>query len=285
MAQFSLNGLTIEYLTFGEGDDVILCFHGFGRHASDFRVFTSLLTSNQRMIAINLFGHGASTFPPQRIYDQPLTPEEWRLTLTAFLDQLHAEKFHLLGYSMGGRIAMKTVELLPDRVKSLLLIAPDGFKINPLYRFASGTIVGKKMYTRLINNPRPLFAIANALNKTGILNDKLHRFVHVHLDSEAQRQMVYDVWLIYKLTFPNLQNLARIIRTKKIPFHMIFGRYDSVITPALGKKFSRIMGTEEHLFLIEAGHRLMTEQTAQFIWQHNLWPRHLTKRSSKQNIQ
>jgi hypothetical protein len=114
--------------------------------------------------------------------------------------------------------------------------------------------------------------VAKWLNTTGILNDKLHRFVHVHLDTQEKRQQVYEAWLIYKKFFPDLANLASLIHQKKIRFNMIFGKYDSVITPALGHKFSRILGSTDHLFLIEAGHRLLSEQTMLFIREKNLWP-------------
>jgi pimeloyl-ACP methyl ester carboxylesterase len=261
----------LDYLALGEGDKAIICFHGFGRKAEDFEVFQSLLQPDQRLIAINLFAHQDSVFPAERIHNHPLQPAEWKEIMLAFFAHENIENCDLIGYSMGGRIAMMTVQLLPERVKSLLLIAPDGLKINWLYRFASGTILGKWIYRKLIHNPKPLFWITDVAHKLRFINDKLHRFVYVHLDSEPKRQLVYDAWLIHKKMFPDLDVVASHVR-KGMPFNMVFGKYDSVITPALGKNMSRIIGSDKHYHEIESGHQLINERTARFIAEKGLWP-------------
>jgi len=269
--QFHFKGLALEYLTIGEGADAIVCFHGFGRKAEDFEVFKSLIRENQRMVAVNLFAHEGSVFPEERINNKPLLVIEWKDLLEAFFKAENIHRFDMIGYSMGGRVAMKTLELMPGRVKSLLLIAPDGIKINAMYRFASGTVIGKWLYRKLIHNPKPLFWTADALHKLKFISDKLHRFAYVHQDTQAKRQLVYDAWMIHKNMFPDLENVACIVREGK-SFNMVFGKYDSVITPALGKKMSGIIGSDKHYFEIEAGHQLMNERTAKFLEEKGLWP-------------
>jgi pimeloyl-ACP methyl ester carboxylesterase len=193
--------------------------------------------------------------------------------MKAFFEQEGIENFDLVGYSMGGRVAMMTYMSMPKRVKSVLLIAPDGFKINKLYKFASGTRLGRSLYKSLIKRPEPLFKVADFLNRIGILNDKLHRFVYVHLDSKEKRQQVFDAWLIYRQMFPDLQELAQLIIEEGTPFNMVFGKYDSVITVRLGEKFSKYLGSTEHLHIIELGHRLMVKQTADYLEANDLWPK------------
>lgn len=261
----------LEYLTLGGGSKAILCFHGFGRKAEDFAVFQPLLRPDQRLISINLFAHQGSVFPAARIHNHPLKPEEWREIMLAFLSHENIDRFDLIGYSMGGRIAMITVQLLPERVQSLLLIAPDGLKINLLYRFASGTVLGKWIYRKMIHNPKPLFWIADTAHKLKFINDKLHRFVYVHLDNEEKRQLVYDAWLIHKLLFPDLDIIAGRARNG-MRFNMVFGKYDSVIVPALGKAMAGRIGNAACYHEIESGHQLINERTARFIAEKELWP-------------
>ncbi|MFN0030710.1 MAG: alpha/beta hydrolase [Flavobacteriales bacterium] len=272
MPHFAHRTFSLHYEKYGAGEQAILCFHGFGRTVSDFQVFEPLLGKHQHIISIHLFAHGESIFPDERIDNQPLLPEEWCELMEAFCEAQNIAQFHLIGYSMGGRVAMKTLELMPHRVQSLLLIAPDGFKINVLYRFASSTRIGKRMYRALIENPKPLFVVAKWLNRLRLLSDKLHRFVHVHLDTRAKRQQVHDAWLIYKLTFPHLPQLAETINERQLPFNMLFGQFDSVITPALGYKFCGILGRNDVLHLLPAGHRLLTPETVDYIKLNGLWP-------------
>ncbi len=269
---FAYQNLRIEYHIFGDGLETILCFHGFGRRAEDFEVFIPLLKENQRMVSINLFAHQNSFFPEERIGQQPLMPQEWKALLEAFCNELSILKFHLVGYSMGARVCMKTLELMPEKVMSLLLIAPDGLKINLLYRFASSTILGKWMYRKLIHHPKPLFAVADFLHAIKVLHPKLHRFTYVHLDTTEKRQQVHDAWLIYKNIFPNLVAVAKIINERKIAFNMIFGKHDSIIRPELGIGFCAILGTEKHLHIVDSGHRLMNEKTMNFIAEKKIWP-------------
>lgn len=269
---FAHGSFVIDFRIYGHGADAILCFHGFGRTASDFEVFLPLLKENQKMVCIHLFAHGESVFPENRIVHDPLTHGEWKELLTAFIASQGIDRFHLLGYSMGARLVMFTMLLCAEKVKSVLVFAPDGLKINPLYRFASGTGPGRYMYNKIIEQPGPLFRVARVLNKIGLLSDKLHRFVHVHLDTIEKRRQVHDAWMIYRNFFPNQSKLAEVINRKDFPFHMIFGKYDEVIKVKLGKKLEKRLDSRSHLIVVEKGHRLMSTEVASFIKANGLWP-------------
>jgi pimeloyl-ACP methyl ester carboxylesterase len=268
---FEYGGLKLEYLRIGNGSRVRLCFHGFGRPASDFEAFRELLKEDEALVCISLFGHGGSVFPAQRIIRSPLEPDEWRELLEAFLQQMHIGNFGLVGYSMGGRVAMMTCLALPSRVESMLLLAPDGFRINPLYRFASGTAVGRALSRYFTEHPRVLFGTAKLLNRSGLLSDKLYRFVHLHLDTRAKRQQVYEVWLIYRRMFPDASRLADETRAHRIRVVMIFGRFDAVIRPVLGERFLRRHGDRSILHILEIGHRLIAPHTIAYIREKDLW--------------
>jgi pimeloyl-ACP methyl ester carboxylesterase len=257
---FTHNDLSISYCEFGDGSEVFLCFPGFGRPAEDFQFLEIILKSNQRLVCVDLFAHGDSVFPETRIIDDPLEKDEWENLLVSFLNSLGIDKFGMIGYSMGGRVVLVTMELMYQRIQSVLLIAPDGLKINPFYKFASGTRLGRRMYQSIIDNPTSIFKIAKWLNKLGLLSDKLHRFVHVHLDTREKRLLVRDAWMIYRKIFPNKKELARLYKHDKIRFHMIFGEYDSVIVPRLGRKFSALLGDEKILHILPMGHRILGQE-------------------------
>lgn len=272
MPLFRFRNLVVEYLEFGSGNQAILCFHGFGRSAADFQLFSPMLKKNQRIISINLFAHGMSDFPVSRVENNPLQPQEWKQLMEEFLSVLEIDRFHLVGYSMGARIAMSTVILMPTKVQSLLLLAPDGFKKNPVNRFASGTKMGRWLFGKLIVRPYLLLSTVRLLNRTGLLNDKLFRFVHVNLDSSEKRKQVYDAWLIYRKIYPDLTTLSALVRERKFSFNMIFGKYDSVIRVKSGRKFCSLVGSAECLHAVELNHKLMSKQTVEYIAEKNLWP-------------
>ena len=270
---FHYHSFQLSYIEWGHGHDLVLCFHGFGREASDFKPFQRLLAPHQRLIAIDLIAHGNSRFLDNRDPTQALTPQEWVNLLTAFLEDKKIDTFHLMGYSIGGRIALCTWQWMPEKVKSVLLLAPDGLKKNKLYQFTSGTSIGRALYRYFVRKPELLFATAGLLHKARILHPKLHRFVHVHLDSEAKRQLVYDAWLAYRLFFPNLMKLSLQHQTSFIPLTLIFGKNDSIIRPHLAKKLTRKFRTHINVMEINAGHRLLNDDLIELIIATDCWPK------------
>jgi pimeloyl-ACP methyl ester carboxylesterase len=270
---FQHHSIQLSYIEWGHGHEVILCFHGFGREASDFKPFQKLLSPHQRLIAVDLIAHGESRFLDHRDPIHALRPQEWVSLLNAFLEDRKIDQFHLLGYSIGGRIALCTWQWMPEKVKSVLLLAPDGLKKNKLYQFTSGTSMGRALYRYFVRKPQLLFATAGFLHRVQILHPKLHRFVHVHLDSEAKRQLVYDAWLAYRAFFPHLKKLSLQHQKSMVPLTMIFGKNDSIIRPQLAKKLTRLFKTHVNVIEMNAGHRLLNDDLIALIRSTGCWPK------------
>lgn len=266
-----LGNLQLEYLEMGNGPEVVMCLHGFGREAADFEIFKPLIAPHQRIVAINLFAHGKSIFPKNRLSKSPLETEEWCELIRQLMERLSIEHFHLVGYSMGGRVAMVMMEHMPDCIQSLTLLAPDGLKVNLLYRFVSETKLGRVMYRRIIRNPRWLLRTADALRTLHLLNDKLHRFVYVQLESEVKRQLVYDAWLAHRKLFPDLRHVAGNIQQYNVPLLLIFGEHDAVIPPRLAGNLTRHFDVKPLVHLPLAGHRLLNRETAELLAKVQPW--------------
>ena len=79
---------------------------------------TAVLAPHYRLIAPDLLGHGRAPAPadPTR-YAMPHAAQD----LAHLLDQLHLEKINLLGYSMGGRLALYFALHYPQRIHKLIL--------------------------------------------------------------------------------------------------------------------------------------------------------------------
>ncbi len=95
----------------------ILCLHGHPGTGSSMSVFTNHLSQRWQTIAPDLRGYGKSRSRGDFAMEDHLTG------LERLLDHLHIEKFMVLGWSLGGILAMELALRLPQRVTGMILIA------------------------------------------------------------------------------------------------------------------------------------------------------------------
>ena len=102
----------------------MLAFHGFGRTLDDFKTFKQSLCSQYNIHGFNLFHHGNAEYPNDRITSNTLTKPELKDMLAAYLEAHNIERFSLLAYSIGGRVALCMMEWFPEKVDAVYLYAP-----------------------------------------------------------------------------------------------------------------------------------------------------------------
>jgi pimeloyl-ACP methyl ester carboxylesterase len=110
----------ISSLVSGHGDEQVICLHGLGSNKTSFFETVSALTPDQTVHAIDLPGFGSSAKPALAPYDAPW----FAATVRSYMDAMAIERAHLVGNSMGGRIALEVALGAPERVASLSLLAP-----------------------------------------------------------------------------------------------------------------------------------------------------------------
>lgn len=117
--EFTSSGVKIFYTVQGSGSPVVLIhgLHSSGAMNWTLPGTTAALAQNHRVIVMDCRGHGKS--------DKPQTEADYGEAMAedviALLNHLDIRKAHIVGYSMGGMIALKTAVLHPGRVQSLLL--------------------------------------------------------------------------------------------------------------------------------------------------------------------
>lgn len=112
--------LQVDYADEGAGPPVVL-IHSSVSANRQWRALTECLKDRYRVLAINLFGYGATTpWPgnaPQTLYAQA----QLVLALCEELDT----PIHLVGHSLGGAVALKVATLLGPRAGKLILLEPN----------------------------------------------------------------------------------------------------------------------------------------------------------------
>jgi pimeloyl-ACP methyl ester carboxylesterase len=110
----------ISVLSAGVGPETVLCLHGLGGTKASFLPTVAALASRYRVVAMDLPGFGESDKPIGAPYDAA-----W-FARSAFhtLDALGVRDAHLVGNSMGGRVAIEAGLIQRDRVRGLVLLSP-----------------------------------------------------------------------------------------------------------------------------------------------------------------
>jgi pimeloyl-ACP methyl ester carboxylesterase len=108
-------GVSLEVVSEGEGDDVIL-LPGLGTDASSFARQSPVLAERFRVHGVNPRGVGLSDAPDAESYDVAQTASD-----AAAVFQGAA---HIIGASLGAAAALELALRQPERVKSLTLITP-----------------------------------------------------------------------------------------------------------------------------------------------------------------
>jgi pimeloyl-ACP methyl ester carboxylesterase len=102
----------------GEGPPLVL-LHGLGATKVSFLPTVAALAERHRLIAVDLPGFGDSD-KPLGAYDAPFFAER----VHALLEVLELDRTHLLGHSLGGRIALEVAMSDPSRIDRIVLLTP-----------------------------------------------------------------------------------------------------------------------------------------------------------------
>ena len=243
----------INYYVYGNGAKILLCLHGYGENGSSFEFLEKDLGATYKLFAVDLPFHGATKWNEQK----PFTTEDLLSVLYSFHTGQNSS-FSILAYSMGGRAAMHMLQQFPEKVKRIVLVAPDGLHENFWYWLATQTSVGNKLFNTTMNHPRWFFTFLDTAGKVKILNKSIIKFVHHFLDNEEERILLYKRWSVMRKFKPNPAAIKKICSDKKIPLHFIFGSYDRIILSKRADVFKNEKDIQIHI--IEAGHQLLKEK-------------------------
>ncbi len=116
-ARVAVNGVELYYEIHGEGPPLVM-LHGGVNPSEMFGAPLAEMATTHQVIAIHLRGHGFSTDS-----DDPWTYEQMADDVAALLGELGIDKIDVMGWSLGGGVALQTAIRHPDRVGKLIVIS------------------------------------------------------------------------------------------------------------------------------------------------------------------
>lgn len=258
---------TLHYTYSVRGEQPVICFHGYGEDATRFHFLETALPASYSLFCINLPFHGATQWPGKKM----LTPDTLILIIRRILQQ-HFNTVYpgnppwiLAGYSMGGRVALSIYEHIPEQVGKLVLLAPDGLKVNFWYWLATQTRPGNHFFAFTMKHPQWFFGLVKLMNKTGLVNASIFKFTNYYIGDPVVRQQLYDRWTTLRKFKPNLSRIKMEINKHHTQIRLLYGIHDRIILSSVGKKFCRGIESNSQLTEIHAGHQVLHEKHAKEI--------------------
>ena len=152
----TIRGNRIHYYEGGSGAPVVLV-HGLGSRAEDWaNLMPQLKQAGFHVYAIDLLGYGRSARPANATYS---IPEEAQY-VEEFVAQRGLEKVNLVGWSMGGWVAMRVALDRPERIGRLVLCDAAGLRFEPsftIFDFEPTTVPAvRHLYSLLMPQPTEL---------------------------------------------------------------------------------------------------------------------------------
>lgn len=236
----------------------MFCFHGYGEDGSSFCVLEPFLKEEFTLIAIDLPFHGKT-----RWAEGLFRPKHLKEIISRVAGS--RQKFSLAGFSMGGRIVLQLLQLMPQKIERVILLAPDGLHKNFWYRFSTQTSIGNRVFKHSMKHPATLFKMMEWSKNLRLLNQTFYNVAHHYLGDETSRVLLYKRWTCLQPFTPDLDLIKKTIASYKTPVYFVFGAYDKVILSETAKKFVRGIEAFTCINVIEAGHQLLKEKHAPIV--------------------
>lgn len=250
----NVDGMRIHFKDTGPQDaPVLLLLHGFGSSLQTWDVWAGTLEKKYRVIRLDLPGFGLTGPSPSDDYSELADVN----TLTRFVDKLGVSDLSVIGHSMGGKIAWTFAAAHPDRVKALVLMAPDGFpqpEAIGTKPYAMPAVMGLMKYCLpkyfLRKSIEPAFADPDALD------DKMVHRYHDMLRAPGVRGAILERGnqTIYTDPVPRLKKI-------KAPTLLLWGADDKMIPSSNATSYAGVLAKSKTVFIPKLGHLLHEEQT------------------------
>lgn len=247
--------LRIGYEVLGNSSTKIIALHGHGRSPKDFY----FLQEHGQVFALDIFFHGNSSYPEERIESNPIVSKEFFEAFKALLHSEKIEKLHIVAFSQGGRFILSILPFIENQVLSIQLISPDGMDNNSFYNKMSRSKLARKLFRYFEEHPSRFQRFSFLAYKLKLMRPKVFKFVQKFSNEPETFSRASKTWRGFRLIQANDKALKSYLHNNTTRFKIIMGEHDQIIRTQQAKKFLKRIGKENALTEINCGHDFFGE--------------------------
>src|SRR5882757_1342124 len=250
-----MSNLYVE--TRGQGPDLVL-LHGWGLNLRVWDGLAGELAKCFRVIAMDLPGHGRSEWNPSA-----RTPAEQAWQVHATLAAI-SDRYCLLGWSLGGQIALDLAAAMPGQVERLVLVATTPrFAASADWPYGMPASALEKLATQLRTNYKRTVSEFLELQVRGsAASEKVLADLHASLFAHGEAHPKALVAGLATLQNSDLRPMLGLVRA---PTLVIAGQYDRVTLPAASRALTEALPDARYVEFRRAAHAPFLSHPKEFV--------------------
>jgi len=222
-----------HYLVFGDGPETLLAFHGFGDDGS---LFTKLpaLAENYTVHAFDMPFHGHTLWPVSKAFQRG----DILSVIRTWQKDNQVEAFDLMGYSMGGKVALSVFPEFHQQISKLILIAADGLDMPFYRRITFFDKLNFAMLRKLFHFDFVFHSFLEVFYRLKMINSYSYRFSKKWMRTTKHRKERLQLWYSMRSIIPQSKLLNEIIDQDQTEVQLYWGKEDKVIPIAPAEKWA-----------------------------------------------
>jgi len=233
--------------------ELVVFMHGIGGNRSNWTEQVERFGDSHHAVAWDARGYGDSDD-----YEGPLDFGDFARDLAGLIDHFGAEKAHLVGLSMGGRIAQDFYARYPERVATLVLVATfTGFK--------TFTEAERRRFVDIRKKP-----LLEGKEPKDIAPIVARTLVGPNASEEQFQRLVASMAALHKESYIKTIEATTAydrdteLETIAVPTLLVFGEHDRLTTKEIGEDMARRIKGSQYVLVPDSGHLVNLEQPEPF---------------------
>lgn len=252
---------------------LVMIHGGFGS-LQNWEGWVAPLSSQYRLISMDLLGHGLTGASPARLYAR----SHQRDAIAELLQKLGVSQYAVAGNSFGGGIALELALTYPDRVKALILIDSEGLPNKEdgydasMFSKDNAVTPTDPSFTQLAWHERlaPRFVGSNVVrsalkamfhNQDLVTDELVQQFSQaLRHEGNGEAQVLMFRQNLYEIAQNGPQDLLDKLKQLRMPTLILQGEQDTLVPMAVAKRFDQEIPDSTLAVIQGAGHVPMLEK-------------------------
>jgi 4,5:9,10-diseco-3-hydroxy-5,9,17-trioxoandrosta-1(10),2-diene-4-oate hydrolase len=261
----SVRGVKTRYWQAGSEGSAVILLHGIGCSVLDWQTNIAALAKRHRVYALDMLGYGLTEKPREETYTIP------RLAQFAldFLSTQEIKRAHFAGFSLGGTVALDCARTAPERVASMVLLAPAGIAREGMlihFRLASLPFLGEIIMQPSAARLKTFWDLAfwDQSFVTAAFTANRLKFAVLPGAKEALLKTLRSGLNWRGVRLAHVDAVTGALPMMKMPTLVIWGKQDNFISPKHAEVLQRLLPNVQVKLIDQCGHLPQIECSEKF---------------------